>query len=89
MAGEVVVKSYSVEEGEARLSLKSRRQLEVKRVVLCDDLVATGGTFAAAAQLVEMAGGIRAGAVAVIELTGLKGRERLKCGVAALQTYEF
>jgi len=89
LPGEVFEQSYALEYGEARLSLQSSHQLEGKRVVLCDDLLATGGTLAASAQLVEMAGGILAGAVAVIELTGLKGRERLKCGVAALQTYEF
>ena len=58
-------------------------------VVLCDDLLATGGTLEASARLVEQCGGILAGAVCVIELTGLKGRTRLDCPVAALQTYEF
>jgi adenine phosphoribosyltransferase len=58
-------------------------------VVLCDDLLATGGTLDAAARLVDQCGGVLAGAVCVIELTGLKGRQRLDCPVAALQTYEF
>ena len=89
LPGEVFEQSYALEYGEARLSLQASRQLAGKRIVLCDDLLATGGTLAATAQLVEMANGILAGAVAVIELTGLKGRERLKCPVAALQTYEF
>ena len=64
-------------------------ELRGKRVVLCDDLLATGGTLEASTRLVEQCGGIVAGAVCVIELTGLKGRARLDCPVAALQTYEF
>ena len=52
-------------------------------------VMATGGTLEAAAGLVGQCGGILAGAVCVIELTGLKGRARLDCPVAALQTYEF
>ena len=58
-------------------------------MVLCDDLLATGGTLSAAANLISRAGGILAGAVCVIELTGLNGRNKLPCDVVALQTYEF
>ena len=64
-------------------------KLRGKRVVLCDDLLATDGRLEASARLVEQCGGILAGAVCVIELTGLKGRARLDCPAAALQTYEF
>jgi adenine phosphoribosyltransferase len=69
--------------------LQASRQIHDKRIVLCDDLLATGGTMRAAAELVEKAGGILAGAVCVIELTGLGGRSHLDCPVASLQTYEF
>lgn len=89
LPGEVIEQSYALEYGEARLSLQAHRQLKSKRVVLCDDLLATGGTLDAAAKLVVKAGGILAGAVCIIELTGLKGRDRLECPVAALQQYEF
>ena len=71
------------------MSIQASRQLRGKRVVLCDDLLATGGTLEASARLVEQCGSILAGAVCVIELTGIKGRARLDCPVAALQTYEF
>ena len=81
--------SYALEYGEARLSIQASRQLRDKRVVLCDDLLATGGTLEAAAQLVSRSGGILAGAVCIIELTGLRGRDRLDCPVKALQSYEF
>ena len=89
LPGELVEQSYALEYGEARLSIQASRQLEGKRVILCDDLLATGGTLQAAAQLVSTCGGILAGAVCIIELTGLKGRDRLDCPVSALQTYEF
>ena len=72
-----------------RLSLQSSRELAGKRVVLCDDLLATGGTLAASAKLIGRAGGTLSGAVCVIELTGLNGREKLPCDVVALQHYEF
>lgn len=89
LPGEVLEQSYALEYGEARLSLQTHRQLTDKRVVLCDDLLATGGTLAASAALIAKAGGILAGAVCIIELTGLAGRDRLDCPVAALQQYEF
>jgi adenine phosphoribosyltransferase len=47
-------------------------------VLLLDDLLATGGTLAATARLVEMSGGVVAGVGVVIELSGLEGRKRLK-----------
>ena len=89
LPGEIVEKSYALEYGEARLSIQASRQIGGKRVVLCDDLLATGGTLKAAAWLVEKCGGVLAGAVCVIELTGLGGRKGLDCPVAALQSYEF
>ena len=78
-----------LEYGEAQLSIQASQQHRGKHVVLCDELLATGGTLEASARLVEQCGGILAGAVCMIEFTGLKGRARLDCPVAALQTYEF
>ena len=48
------------------------------RVLVHDDLLATGGTAAALCDLVEQAGGVVAGCAFVIELAFLHGRERLK-----------
>jgi adenine phosphoribosyltransferase len=89
LPGELLEQSYALEYGEARLSIQASRQLNGRRIVLCDDLLATGGTLEAAAKLVERCGGTLAGAVCIIELTGLKGRSRIDCPVKALQTYEF
>lgn len=89
LPGKVLEEAYALEYGRARLSVQASRTIADKRVVLCDDLLATGGTLSAAANLIRRAGGTLAGAVCVIELTGLKGREKLDCDVTALQTYEF
>ena len=89
LPGKVIEESYALEYGTARLSIQASRAVKGKRVVLCDDLLATGGTLAATEKLVTKAGGIVAGAICVIELTGLKGRDRLNCDVLALQRYEF
>lgn len=48
-----------------------------QRVLICDDLIATGGTAAAAAHLIERVGGVVAGYSFVIELSELKGRAAL------------
>ena len=89
LPGELLEQSYALEYGEARLSLQAARRVRDRRVVLCDDLLATGGTLEAAAQLVGRSGGTLVGAVCIIELTGLKGRDRIDCPVGALQHYEF
>ena len=89
LPGKVLEESYALEYGTARLSVQASRALAGKRIILCDDLLATGGTLAASAKLISRAGGILSGAVCVIELTGLNGREKLPCDVVALQHYEF
>ena len=64
-------------------------KLRSKRVVLCDNLLATSGTLEVTARLIEQCSGIFAGAICLIKLTGPRRRARLDCPVAALQTYEF
>ncbi|MCX5948264.1 MAG: adenine phosphoribosyltransferase [Cyanobacteria bacterium] len=54
-----------------------------KRVLVIDDLLATGGTAAAAGELVTLAGGQLCGFGFVIELAGLSGRQKLQAGVPA------
>jgi adenine phosphoribosyltransferase len=69
---------YLLEYGSSRMEIHVDGIHKGERVLLLDDLLATGGTLAAAAQLVEMSGGIVGGIGLVIELTELKGRDRLK-----------
>lgn len=69
--------SYSLEYGEATLEAHRTPSIAGQRVLVVDDLLATGGTAAAAARLVENLGGTVAGFTFAIELTGLGGRGRL------------
>ena len=89
LPGKVFEETYNLEYGTACLSVQASHALTGKRVMLCDDLLATGGTLAAAAKLINRAGGILAAAVCIIELTGMKGRDKLPCDVVSLQRYEF
>ena len=73
-----VEKTYNLEYGTATIEIHKDAIKKGQRVVLVDDLVATGGTLKAAAELVEQLGGIVVGIVTLIELEGLKGREFLK-----------
>ena len=69
---------YELEYGSAELHVHADAIPAGKRVLLVDDLLATGGTMRAAMELVEMAGGRVAGIAFVIELVSLNGREKLK-----------
>jgi adenine phosphoribosyltransferase len=69
--------SYSLEYGEAELQMHRDALTDGARVVIVDDLLATGGTAAAAAELVERQGGVVEAFAFVIELESLKGRARL------------
>ncbi len=68
---------YSLEYGAAVVEMHKDAIKEGDRVLIVDDLLATGGTLAAAAQLVEAAGGKVDGIATVIELTALEGRQRI------------
>jgi adenine phosphoribosyltransferase len=69
--------SYALEYGNAELHVHTDALGAGSRVLLVDDLLATGGTMQAACQLVEKAGAQVAGCAFLIELRFLKGRELL------------
>jgi adenine phosphoribosyltransferase len=75
---ETVEKTYDLEYGTATIEIHKDAINKGDRVVLIDDLIATGGTIKAAADLVELLGGEVAKALFLIELTDLKGREVMK-----------
>lgn len=69
--------SYDLEYGSATLELPAVGAVRGSRVVVLDDVLATGGTVAAACELVETVGGEVAGVSVVLELDALGGRRRL------------
>lgn len=81
---------YSLEYGSDTLEIRQHLFTQAQRVVIVDDLIATGGTAAAAAKLVEQAGGQVQAFAFVVELAGLKGRQHLPAGipVKSLITYD-
>jgi len=85
---ETVSASYVLEYGENSLELHPELIREGARVVIHDDVLATGGTVEAIKGLVEQLGGEVVGACFIIELTFLRGRERLAgLDLHALITY--
>jgi adenine phosphoribosyltransferase len=80
---------YQLEYGVDALEVHSDAVRGGARVLVHDDLLATGGTAAALCGLVEQAGGVVAGCAFVIELAFLHGRERLSgYDVHSLMTYD-
>ena len=75
---ETVEVSYELEYGTATLELHKDSIKPGQRVLLVDDLMATGGTIEAMIKLVEKLGGEVAGVAVLMELKGLNGRERIK-----------
>jgi adenine phosphoribosyltransferase len=69
--------NYGLEYGKETLEIHVDACPSALRVLVCDDLIATGGTAHAAAHLVERVGGVVAGFSFVIELMELKGRVKL------------
>jgi adenine phosphoribosyltransferase len=79
--------AYSLEYGEASLHLHRDPSVAGRRVLIVDDLLATGGTAEAAGRLVTALGGTVAGYAFCIELEALGGRTRLDGTVIALIRY--
>ena len=80
--------SYALEYGEDSLEMHHDPGVEGHRVAIIDDLLATGGTAAASARLIDSCGGTVAGAAFVIELGDLGGRAALEgYPIAVLTTY--
>lgn len=86
---ETVSKTYDLEYGTATIEIHKDAIVPGQKVVLVDDLIATGGTMKAAAELVEELGGEVVKIIFLMELAGLKGREVLRdYDVDAVVTYE-
>lgn len=77
LPGETISETYELEYGTATIEMHRDAFGPGERVLLVDDLLATGGTAAAALRLIRALGGEPVGAAFVVELSFLKGRERL------------
>ena len=86
---ETVSVSYDLEYGSAEIEMHKDSIKPGQKVVLIDDLIATGGTIEAAAKLVEQLGGEVVRIIFLMELAGLHGREKLsKYDVESVIRYE-
>ena len=78
LPGEKELQSYDTEYSTATIEMQKGCLEKGDRVVVVDDLLATGGTADAGIKLVKRMGGDVVGVVVVIELVGLQGRSRLQ-----------
>jgi len=78
LPAETLSESYKLEYGENTIEIHKDAINKGDKVVICDDLLATGGTAKASAKLVERLRGEVISLLFLIELTNLKGREKLK-----------
>ena len=75
---ETIAVEYDLEYGKDTLTIHKDAIMPGQKVLIVDDLLATGGTVEATVKLVEQLGGVVAGCAFLIELSYLNGRDRLK-----------
>lgn len=85
---ETVEMSYDLEYGQATIEIHKDAIKLGQKVLVVDDLIATGGTTEAMIKLIESLGGEVVGVCVLMELAGLKGRDKLKCPLYSAITYE-
>lgn len=73
LPGDTMKISYSLEYGGATMEIQKDAISKGQRILICDDLLATGGTAQASARLIEKVGGVVVGFAFVVELKGLQG----------------
>ncbi len=88
LPGRTIRYEYALEYGTDVIEIQHDAVEKGQRVVVLDDLLATGGTMAAAIQLFRNVGATVAGAACIIELTFLKGRAKLDVPFDALVAYD-
>ncbi|MGB0843782.1 MAG: adenine phosphoribosyltransferase [Alphaproteobacteria bacterium] len=88
LPGDVIGYDYDLEYGSDRLEIQSDAVEPGQRVVILDDLLATGGTLAASVHLSKSVGAEVVGAACLIELDFLKGREKIDTQMFALMNYD-
>lgn len=82
LPGKTTKLSYTIEYGKDTIEIQKHAVTKGERILICDDLLATGGTAKASAKLIEKVGGKIAGFAFIIELTelnGIKGISKYNC----------
>ncbi|MDF2960729.1 MAG: adenine phosphoribosyltransferase [Paenibacillus sp.] len=88
LPGETIEADYALEYGKDKLAMHSDAIKPGQKVLIADDLLATGGTIATSVNLVQQLGGNVIGAAFLIELADLNGREKLgSIDIISLVTY--
>jgi adenine phosphoribosyltransferase len=87
LPGGTIPHTYDLEYGTDTIEIQENAVKKGQRVVVLDDVLATGGTLAAAVTLLRKAGGDVRGAACIIELTFLDGRKRIDLPFGALVQY--
>jgi adenine phosphoribosyltransferase len=88
LPGKTIPHSYALEYGTDTIEIQEGMLKQGQGVVLCDDLLATGGTAAAATSLVRRIGAEVIHAAFIIELSFLDGRRKLGVPVTSLMNYD-
>ena len=90
LPAETISYTYDLEYGTDTIEIHKDAIKKGDKVVIIDDLIATGGTLQASAKAIEMLGGEIVSIISLMELTGLNGRDKLKgYDVKTLVQYEF
>jgi adenine phosphoribosyltransferase len=88
LPGKTVRFTYDLEYGSDTIEIQEDAISPGQRVIVVDDLIATGGTTEAAIKLVTQQGGAVVGAACIIELSFLNGRSRIPVPVTAMISYD-
>lgn len=88
LPGRTVRFTYDLEYGSDTIEIQEDAVSPGQRVIVVDDLIATGGTTAAAINLITQRGGNVVGAACIIELSFLNGRRRIPVPVTAMVSYD-
>jgi len=88
LPGKTVRFTYDLEYGSDTIEIQEDAIGAGQRVIVIDDLIATGGTTEAAINLISQRGGTVVGAACIIELSFLNGRNRIPVPVTAMVSYD-
>jgi adenine phosphoribosyltransferase len=88
LPGSTIPYTYDLEYGSDTLEIQADAIKPGQRVIVLDDLLATGGTLRAAIRLCRMVGGDVVGAACIIELAFLRGRERIDVPFSSVVSYD-